>query len=91
MLAIHSTVTFAKYVYPREVADIRYVCGEKYQLKGTLSDICMPEEYRALEVQGRVQMQACVELTCSVVDSVDEVEYDVPLTLACNKHRLISS
>jgi hypothetical protein len=36
----------------REVADIRCVCGEKYQQQGTLSNICMPEEYRTLEAQG---------------------------------------
>jgi hypothetical protein len=90
-LAIHSTETFARYVYPREVADIRYVCGEKYQQKGTLSDICMPEEYRTLEAQGPDTDAGLCRVTGCGVDSIDELEYDVPLTLAFNRHRLISS
>jgi hypothetical protein len=90
-VAIHFTVTSARYVYPREVADIRYVCGEKYQQKGTLSNICMPEEYRTLEAQGPDREAGLCRVTGCVVESIDELEYDVPLTLPFNRHRLISS
>jgi hypothetical protein len=44
-----------------------------------------------LKRKDRVQMQACVELTGCVVGSIDELEYNVPLTLPFNRHRLASS
>ena len=49
----------------------------------------MSEEYRTLEAQGPDTVAGLCEITGWVVDSIDELQYHVPLTLACNRHRHI--
>jgi hypothetical protein len=71
-LAIHSTVTFAKYVYSREVADILYVCCKKYQQRAPwITFACRKSighsKRRLCDSKDRVQLQACVRLRAALL------------------------
>jgi hypothetical protein len=61
-----------------------------------VNNICMPEDYRTLEAptvqcQGPGTSAGLCRVAGCVVDSIDGIEFGVPLTLPCNRHSFIFS